>query len=109
MNYSKKERDKYNISRERSCTRLNITKNQYNWIRRKGAELQKLYEDNCNGLFNEELDYQKAVDPLYKAVEDYIGRLGLFVYFQTDPRGATIYTDREPIPDNNYTIAVCIF
>ena len=28
-------------------------------------------------------------------------------YRQSDPRGASLYIDREPIPDNNYTRAVC--
>ena len=35
--------------------------------------------------------------------------LNLNLYFQTDPRGATIYVDRQPIPENNYTQAKCIY
>ena len=34
---------------------------------------------------------------------------GLHYYHQTDPRGCSLYVDREPLPDHNYTrgIACC--
>lgn len=109
MTYTKAEREEYNETRRKNCTRLNITKNQYNWLRRKGQALHKFYEDNCNGVFQAEGDYDKAVDPLYKAVETYVKKLGLHVYFQTDPRGATIYLDKEPLTDSAYNRGTCIY
>ena len=32
---------------------------------------------------------------------------GLHFYHQTDPRGAALYIDREPLPDNNYSRGLC--
>ena len=107
--YTKKEREHYNITRERVCEALSITQNQYNWYRRAGEKLHKLYEDNCNGTFlNEEL-YEKATQTIEELVNKRATEQGLFVYFQTDPRGATIYLDNKKIPDNNYTQAHCIY
>lgn len=109
MNYTKKERDMYNRHREIVCERLGITKNQYNWFRRKGEALHKVYENNCNGVYNSEREYVLAehdiqVDIVAKALE-----LELTIYFQTDPRGASIYLDTQPILRNNYTRAHCIY
>ena len=52
MTYTKKERERYNDDRARACKRLGITKNQYNWLRRKGEALRKVYEANCNGDYD---------------------------------------------------------
>ena len=111
MTYTKKEREVYNQDRQRACDRLSITKNEYNWFRRKGIELRGIYTDYCNG------DWQGLEDDYNterQVIEDCIVRraidgLSLYVYFQTDPRGSTIYLDTEPIPENNYTRAVCIY
>jgi hypothetical protein len=104
--FTKLERQRYNEDRERACKRLGITKNQYNWLRRKGEELRKTYEDECNGWRGTEgLEMQLIVK-----IRDYISsNKKLFVYLQTDPRGATIYLDTKKIPSNNYTQAVCIY
>ena len=114
--YTKKEREYYNGYRDRVCERLNITKNNYNWLRRKGTALHTLYEYQCNGEDNNGCgmtqhikSWERQEDKLYKEIEKYIGALGLHVYFQTDPRGATIYLDDKEIPDNNYTQASCIY
>ena len=108
MTYSKRERMQYNHHRDIVCEQVGITKNQYNWLRRKGALLHKVYEDNCNGVINEDT-YDATTGMLYEHTNGYVNDLGLFVYYQTDPRGATIYIDREPIPENNYTVAHCIY
>ena len=50
MNYTKKERDEYNTNRFIICETLGITKNNYNWLRRKGESIHKIYEDNFLGL-----------------------------------------------------------
>jgi hypothetical protein len=34
--------------------------------------------------------------------------VGLYVYHQTDCRGAALYVSFFPIPDNDYTHAVCL-
>lgn len=107
--YSKKERERYNEDRKRKCEALGITKNQYNAVRRIGEKLRKAYEDNCNSSFNTEQMYLDTIEPLEQKAEAIMSGLGLFGYFQTDPRGATIYLDVKPIPKNNYTSAYCIY
>ena len=109
MNYTNKERAEYNEQRKRACERNGITGNQYNWLRRKGQELHGHYETNCNGGFTSEAEYNQAVNPVYIAVEAYVKKLGLEVYFQTDPRGATIYVDKEPLTDSAYNRGTCIY
>lgn len=109
MSYTKTEREHYNKDREITCKHLGITENQYNWLRRKGAELHKIYEDNCNGVIQTDEEYYSLTEPIEKQIKEYIKPLGLHVFFQIDPRGATIYCDKEPIPENNYNRAHCIY
>ncbi len=107
--YTKTERKRYNKDRKITCNRLNIMKNQYNWLRRKGQALHKIYRDNCNGIIQSDKEYFNLTEPIEKEVIVYTKKLGLFVYFQTDPRGATVYLDNKPIPENNYNQAYCIY
>lgn len=109
MQYTKQQREEYNRYRALTCARLGIKEHQYNWFRRKGEALHQLYEDNCNGLFESEEDYESITLPFEDEVEKKAKSFKLEVYFQTDPRGATIYLDKEPIPYNNYTQACCIY
>jgi len=109
--YTKKEREQYNVRRDKICQALGITKNNYNWLRRKGEELHKVYEDNCNGYL-EETEYSLKTAKLYIQIDKYLIKNGLqdlYSYYQTDPRGATIYIDNKPIPKNNYNQAYCIY
>lgn len=100
--YTKKEREQYNHSREIVCKDLGITVNQYNWFRRKGAELNRIYTDNCNGFYENEDEYEKISAEVETKVSKRVNDLELFVYFQTDPRGATIYLSKKPIESNDY-------
>jgi hypothetical protein len=109
MNYSKKERERYNQNREITCKRLNITKNEYNWFRRKGLYLQDVYVHNCNGSYATEMEYESNAHGKEAEIEKKAKELKLFVYLQTDPRGATVYLDTKAIPDNNYNQANCIY
>lgn len=111
MNYTKKEREYYNMQRDRTCERLGITKNQYNHLRRQGEKLRKLYEDNCNGLVASQLEYELLENELALELYSYMRKnhINLYSYFQTDPRGATLYLDMDSINDNNYTNACCIY
>lgn len=106
--YTKKEREQYNQHRANVCEKLGITKNQYNWLRRKGEALHKLYEDNCNGLLDESR-YDTITMLVEDVIEKYIKPLGLKVYYQTDPRGATIYLDKQPIKRESYNNSSCIY
>lgn len=109
MQYTKKQREEYNHSRALTCANLGIKEHQYNWFRRMGAQLRKLYEDNCNGLHETEEEYENLTTPLYQKAQDKAKSLNLHIYFQTDPRGATVYLDKEPISDTAYNRAHCIF
>ena len=109
--FTKKERDLYNNERRWACERLGITENQYNWLRRKGEELRKVYEKNCNGDYKTEEEYYKAEKDLIYQINVYKQNCTelLYAYFQTDPRGAALYIDTKKIPANNYNQAVCIY
>lgn len=109
MVYSKKEREQYNIDRVRTCERLGIRELDYNAFRRIGQSLHKIYEMDCNGEFKNEPDYEEAVNDYYKAGNNLAKRLNLHIFYQTDPRGATIYLSKEPIPENNYTISSLVY
>ena len=117
MYYSKQTREHYNKDREITCEQLGITVNQYNAFRRLGQRLHKLYEDQCNGFQDAFGNWDEAADKraeqleekLNKQGEEMAGKLGLFIYYQTDPRGATIYLDKTEIPYDNYNKAYCIY
>ena len=81
--FTKTGRERYNQQRQRTCTALGITIYQYNWLRRKGAELHKIYEDICNGVIEDD-EYYTLVMPIEKEVNSYVKELGLFVYYQTE-------------------------
>ncbi len=99
---------------KRACDTLGITRKQYKWFVMYGNKLHAIYEWNCNGKYPSgreitEDEYKDLTKPLYTKIEKEAKTLGLKVYFQTDPRGATIYLDTKPIPRNNYTNASCIY
>lgn len=111
MNYTTKQREQYNIDRERACTALGITVNQYNWFRRLGNELNLKYTRSCNGYtqpFFEEQD-DKREELWTKQAVDKANKLKLHVYFETDPRGAPLYLDTKPMDQTNYNYGHCIY
>lgn len=124
MTYTKKQRDQYNHDRDITCERLGITKNEYNAFRRIGEQLHQIFEWSCNGykgqeaiyegnrIINEYTNEREEIDanPLYDKVYFLAGKHNLYVYIQTDPRGATIYLSKNPIPKNDYNrSAECIY
>jgi len=106
--YNLKQKEYYKTYRQSVCDKLRINVNEYNWIRRKGEALHKVYEQNCNGDLQESL-YNKLVEKYTKEVNVFADSLGLKTFFQSDPRGASIYLDFDNIPYNNYTKAYCIY
>lgn len=106
--YSKKERERYNEYRKRICEACGLTENEYNGLRRIRQRLHEIYENNCNeGMTEEAYEYLTGIQE--SKAEKVTGKHGLHIYYQTDPRGATIYVDKKPIPNNNYTSASCIY
>jgi len=110
MTYTKKERERYNIHRDRICEELGIDKNCYNWLRRAGLELGIIDTHYCNGeIYNSENEYYAAVQDVYNKLLKKLKGSGLFYYHQSDPRGAAIYIDKHPIKDSDYTSSYCIY
>ena len=102
MTYTKKERDNYNQDRDLTCERLGTTKAQYNKFRISGQSLKRIYVMNCNGDFATDSEYEEACSDYYSSSDNLAKKLGLEIFYQTDPRGATIYLSKEKIEDNNY-------
>ena len=102
MSYTTKQREQYNHDRDLTCERLGISKNQYNQFKRWGQALHKIYEDNCNGEYDSEEVYEADCNIYYVKANTLAKMLGLHIFYQTDPRGATIYLSKEPIEYNNY-------
>jgi len=105
------QREEYNRHRIFTCNELNISVNQYNWFRRLANKLQLKYIRSCNGYtqpFFEKQDEEREVIWCHQ-----IGKkaeaLKLFVYHQTDPRGASLYLAKYRINDENYHNAHCIY
>lgn len=94
-----------------SCERLGITLNQWAYIKRIGSTLNGLYCNDCNGfeLDRERIKNEKKEEILEKNARKFAADNGLFIFLQGDPRGATIYLDKQEIPENNYTRAVCVY
>lgn len=108
----------YNEERKiNSSEKLGITRNQYTYIMRIGSILRQLYENDCNGFqdFNGNEDIratkrnQSRIDRYEKIAEKFAKDNKLYLFLQGDCRGATIYLDKKPIPENNYTSAICIY
>jgi len=101
----------WNIQRKiRGCEYLGIREGQWSYIKRIGTILNKRYTADCNGDY---CDHQGYEDLVTGEIEDKAAKFArdnkLELYLQTDPRGATIYLDKKPIPNNNYTQAVCVY
>jgi hypothetical protein len=110
MQFTKIERERYNIMRKKICENLHITEAQYNSFRLTGKKLISILTAECNG----ELDVEEAAkqfDTLGARAVRLADQLGLSIYFQTDPRGATVYFCEKSIvmDEINYSqIGACI-
>jgi hypothetical protein len=90
------------------CKKLGITPGQWSYIKRIGSMLCNRYTADCNGEYSHDWQYEKTGN-LEKVASKFAHDNKLEIYLQYYPRGATIYLDTQPIPDNNYTKAVCIY
>ncbi len=106
--YNTEDRKRYNAHRAWVCTALGLDKNQYNRFRFMGNQLWDYYVDLCNGC-----DPTGTLEDDIKAWEAKIEQtakdFGLCVYFQTDPREASLYLDKKKIDRGEYTNAYCIY
>lgn len=90
--------------KQQGCKHLGITPGQWSYIKRIGTHLNWLYTEACNGN-----EYPHAEAEWERKAKTFAYHNHLEIYLQTDPRGATIYLDKQPIPENNYTRAVCVY
>ncbi len=76
----------------------------------RGGALRIRYENSCSYIWGT-TDYYAGTTAMIEANTRNLARvMGLHLYLQTDPRGATVYVSRGPIPDNRYnTAAQCIY
>jgi hypothetical protein len=77
-----------------------------------GKVLHARYEAACNGDTSpDEMDDEGndlVADVLQAQCDAVAANVGLYVYHQTDCHGAALYVSFFPIPDNDYTHAVCL-
>ena len=104
----KQEKEAYKIYKAKVQENLGITDSTFQIFRRYGKKLNKIYCDACNGDISDK-EYNDKTEQIYYNTNSIAQALELYIYYQTDPRGATIYLDRKPIPENNYNIAQCIY
>jgi len=67
---------------------------------RLSKRLHGYYVNSCN-RYNAE-KYDKLADKLETTIKDIAEGVHLFVYFQTDPRGGTLYVSKHKIDQSNY-------
>lgn len=108
---------------EITLERLGITRKEYKRFLIVANKLHRCFEMYCNGYYGSESiyrgnkmineyteeQYEKDTQPLFKKAREIAKEKNLFIFFQTDPRGATIYLDTKEIPYNAYTNASCIY
>ncbi len=101
MAYSKKEREHYNIHRERVGKELGLSKNEYNRLRRVGNELTKHDTDYANGDIAESKEHEKRVGKAFSKTKALKGKVHF--YHQRDPRGAALYAAKKRIHPDKYS------
>lgn len=75
----------------------------------KGERLRKRFENSCNYVWASGSSYEAGSAMIAKAIHALARDCGLHCYLQTDPRGATVYVANEPLNDQNYSDAACLF
>ena len=108
---NKQQKEWYEEYVKRARVNLGITEKDYADFKRVGKALNKCFVKDVNGFYREEdrLTNDRITASYYKTADKMAKELGLYIYYQTDPRGATIYLSRHEIPENNYTVATCIY
>jgi hypothetical protein len=119
----KQQKEYYKVYKTSIMEKLGLNDIDFQFFKTIGNKLNHIYCLRCNGyigstsiyknnkMVNEYTDkmYKRDTEPLYKKAELRAKLRGLYIFFQTDPRGATIYLSKEPIPENSYTVASCIY
>jgi hypothetical protein len=73
-----------------------------NQMVKMAKRLHGYYVHSCNGYNAEK--YDRLADKLENNIKDLAQGVGLHVYFQTDPRGGTLYvSSSKALNQSNYT------
>ena len=86
--------------------KISICKNVSDIIElmRIGKKLRTFYTHSCNGYNSDK--YDRLAKKWETTAQGIAKRMKVHIYFQTDPRGGTIYIDKKPIPTNAYNKSV---
>ncbi len=68
--------------------------------RNEGEEMPPLYDRNGYKIRDMET-------PALKRVEAICDELGIYYYYQEDPRGAALWVMRKPLSEKNYYYGIC--
>lgn len=114
QNMTNQEKREYLDRIDRVCESLGISEADYKTFRKYGVTLHRYYEYDCNGVDGNGNAWTDERAEKYEGKwEQYLTKkaqaLGLYIYFQTDPRGATVYLDKNPIDSMNYDRAIVIY
>lgn len=105
----KKRKEMYMDYKAKVMENLDMGEPIFNFFKKQGEKLNKIYTDFCNGDITLKQE-KKLTAPIYKKLDAFAHLLGYSIYYQTDPRGATIYVSKkEVLNDINYTNGVCIY
>ena len=76
-----------------------------------GERLRTRWENECSYEWANTPAYMAATERLAERIHKMAEKMGLQLYLQTDPRGASVYVSWEPIADNNYNRSgsYCLF
>lgn len=94
---------------QEQASRLGIHPGDIAAWHRQSARLHSRYEAACNDESAQGPEWDSKTARLERLLVARIEKRGLHCYLQTDPRGASLYIDLTPIPNDNYTRAECIY
>jgi len=81
----------------------------YDALARMAESLRKRYEATCSYPWANTPAYEKRTETAERKLLAEVAALGLHGYLQSDPRGATLYVDSQPICGTDYTRALCVY
>lgn len=81
----------------------------YMSLARAAESLRKRYEAECSYEWADTEAYRKRTETQERNLVARVEALGLHAYIQSDPRGATLYVDKEPLTCTNYNTGLCVY
>lgn len=117
-----------NAHQQRTNDYRNLSPDDFETLRKASRRLRGWFERECgtdggcierdedtgrcywlNAMTSRRFPIRDLETGARKRIQTICQRLDLHFYIQSDPRGAALYVSDQPIPDNNYTRALCIW